>query len=699
MLKVTINEKGGGERVLEFVKDRISIGRSQRNDIILPRSNVSKKHATVEVRGGSCVVTDLDSTNGTFVNGRRIKGPAQVVTGDKLFISDFIMVIDISRPGASQVPVPPPLPGASAAATLPKAGGSPSGAGARSSDGSAEAALEPDEIEPVEEAEPVSGDDEPEPETGLRRDRASQPEPMQEEKPRDLSRDSIRGDSSSRLRAALLRSQDSDAGGARRSVPPVAVQAPRPSTPPPRPAEPPQAQPARQAAPQRPARPAAETRKAPAEDRKPTPAVRPLGEGGLQSELFRQVDAILDLDRLEPPIFGDEEFRRKTSRTVAEVLDSLVDAGKLPHDIEPSLMAERITREILGLGQVEALLQDPDVREIVIPPGGDVTVIGAGGSRSIGNPFVSDKSRRLVLKKLLARIKDREVEGTPAVTGTLAGGEEVRMLLPPVVLEGLAAVIRKPSTAHDGGLDALVEAGVLSTGMSRFLGYCIEGRQSLLLCDADLSSHRTLVPAISSQLAGWERLVALQCGLEPLYDLSPRIYARLPPDGGLDLESPGGDLAKVIQAFTPTALVMGEIREASHLAMVRRSRESRAFTLSTMAASSDVGALAIALKLLAVEHPGLAPSLVSDMLVETFDIVMIHARMMDGSQKVTRISELLEDKDGMPELKPIFRWELAGLSEDGAMEGSFRATRHVPAFVDSRRGKTKGLRFDTTVFQ
>jgi len=54
-------------------KDRIMIGRDPDNDIPIKAEYVSRHHAQVTVEQGACWIADLNSTNGTFVNGRRIK--------------------------------------------------------------------------------------------------------------------------------------------------------------------------------------------------------------------------------------------------------------------------------------------------------------------------------------------------------------------------------------------------------------------------------------------------------------------------------------------------------------------------------------------------------------------------------------------------------------------------------------------------
>lgn len=52
------------------------IGRSDENDIVLNDPSVSRTHAVVEIAAGRVRMRDLDSTNGTFINGRRIRAAA-----------------------------------------------------------------------------------------------------------------------------------------------------------------------------------------------------------------------------------------------------------------------------------------------------------------------------------------------------------------------------------------------------------------------------------------------------------------------------------------------------------------------------------------------------------------------------------------------------------------------------------------------
>jgi hypothetical protein len=61
-----------------------TMGRSRQCDVMLDDPNVSRKHAEIRPRGGSWVLTDLGSTNGSRLNGRRLDGSEVLKPGDEI---------------------------------------------------------------------------------------------------------------------------------------------------------------------------------------------------------------------------------------------------------------------------------------------------------------------------------------------------------------------------------------------------------------------------------------------------------------------------------------------------------------------------------------------------------------------------------------------------------------------------------------
>ena len=89
-----------------FDKLEITIGRGRDNDIVLPAGNVEMQHARIVCEGPRCRLIDLKSTNGTYMNGRRIGKPVEIRPSDKICIGSF--VLQLQAGGAAEVAHPPP---------------------------------------------------------------------------------------------------------------------------------------------------------------------------------------------------------------------------------------------------------------------------------------------------------------------------------------------------------------------------------------------------------------------------------------------------------------------------------------------------------------------------------------------------------------------------------------------------------------
>src|SRR4051812_42300191 len=121
--EVVVTEKGGAGRRLELESHDITVGRAEENDVCLPRRNVSKKHTGIALEGGAIVVRDLASTNGTWVNGRKLEAPQSVGPSDRICIGDFTLTVEASAlalalPAAAEAPAAaPPAPAPAPART------------------------------------------------------------------------------------------------------------------------------------------------------------------------------------------------------------------------------------------------------------------------------------------------------------------------------------------------------------------------------------------------------------------------------------------------------------------------------------------------------------------------------------------------------------------------------------------------------
>jgi hypothetical protein len=70
--------------------DDLLIGRAQGSSIVLEDTYASQQHARVYSQGDSFCVEDLGSTNGTYVNGRKISYPLELRPGDRIKIGKTV---------------------------------------------------------------------------------------------------------------------------------------------------------------------------------------------------------------------------------------------------------------------------------------------------------------------------------------------------------------------------------------------------------------------------------------------------------------------------------------------------------------------------------------------------------------------------------------------------------------------------------
>ncbi|WP_075306134.1 FHA domain-containing protein [Hyalangium minutum] len=87
----------GGARSIEraFQRHEIVIGRAAENDVILKQNNVSKEHCRVLFAGGKLMVGDSGSTNGTYVNGKRVTAWTPLRPSDEVWIGKYVLVFSV----------------------------------------------------------------------------------------------------------------------------------------------------------------------------------------------------------------------------------------------------------------------------------------------------------------------------------------------------------------------------------------------------------------------------------------------------------------------------------------------------------------------------------------------------------------------------------------------------------------------------
>jgi pSer/pThr/pTyr-binding forkhead associated (FHA) protein len=90
---VALNARTDEPREFRLLKSEASIGSGENNQFVTRRSGVSQRHASLAYRKDHYEISDLGSTNGTFVNSRRINVPVVVEAGDEIGFGEALFVL------------------------------------------------------------------------------------------------------------------------------------------------------------------------------------------------------------------------------------------------------------------------------------------------------------------------------------------------------------------------------------------------------------------------------------------------------------------------------------------------------------------------------------------------------------------------------------------------------------------------------
>jgi pSer/pThr/pTyr-binding forkhead associated (FHA) protein len=99
-------------RIYELKVDQTTVGRVDDNTIQIAEPSVSSHHCEIILQGAECVVKDLNSTNGTFVNGQKVTTQSPIKPGQVLRLGQIDLRYETgdtpaSAPAAPSAPPPP----------------------------------------------------------------------------------------------------------------------------------------------------------------------------------------------------------------------------------------------------------------------------------------------------------------------------------------------------------------------------------------------------------------------------------------------------------------------------------------------------------------------------------------------------------------------------------------------------------------
>lgn len=96
--RLIVRRGHSSQQVYSLSEQATTIGREANNEIVFEELEISRRHASVTFVGGRHMIEDLGSTNGTFVNGRRISTAVPLRDGDVIDMGDSVSFIFHSPP-------------------------------------------------------------------------------------------------------------------------------------------------------------------------------------------------------------------------------------------------------------------------------------------------------------------------------------------------------------------------------------------------------------------------------------------------------------------------------------------------------------------------------------------------------------------------------------------------------------------------
>ncbi len=649
IFSVIISEKGGAERREPFERTEVNVGRVQGNDLMLPKGNVSKRHARLLFRDGRFIVTDLKSTNGTYVNGRKITQATIVREGDKIYVGDFVLRIEASAGEAKP--------------ELPKS---------QATDGDMAAI-------------PSSSPDEPR----SLSDRKDDEVPSE----RDVSSAGAIVPGPPRLPSTTVKQSSAFSGPP--TISPLPITTP---TPPPHVATsaiktnsslPPHANLTPTPPPPRDVRISSHP-----------PGARESSLGGARTYrttiayLIERAGESFDFGQLSSNEPLDPGVSGRLTSVLQELATQLKAAGQVPESITIEQLvadAKRDVVEIGPLGPLGPLLLDDDVTEIYIESAERVLAFRKSRRTPTIILRVNEKTIARALERL-SKEKDTEplVLTNPTYDRRLSTGLHMLASSPLKRARGSVVVLRKPQRGENAVLEDLVRNGMISQAMATFLSWSVAVRANVLVVGSPGSAHGSLMSALVNTASADERILVLQDD-EPIAVQHPNALTLPVPSGSSDAVIK----ANAVMHMGPDRLVFNGLGGTA-IDVISAQNESGGCLVASTRALTLRDALGRLPMDLMRKHAGMTVDTARECLANSFHVVIEVARMGDGRSRVLRISELRMEGGALVP-RDIFVFNIERTGPTGPIDGNHYPTGNVPTLVEDLA--TRGVVLDNQLFR
>jgi pilus assembly protein CpaF len=232
--------------------------------------------------------------------------------------------------------------------------------------------------------------------------------------------------------------------------------------------------------------------------------------------------------------------------------------------------------------------------------------------------------------------------------------------------------------------------------MMEFLRACVRARLNVVVSGGTSTGKTTLLNILSSFLPSTERIVTIEDAAE--LRLGQRHVVRLearPPN----VEGKGQVTIRqlVINALRmrPDRIVVGEVRGGEALDMLQAMNTGHDGSLTTVHSNSPRDTLHRVETMTLMAGMDLPLRAVREQIAAAFDLVVHLSRLVDGTRRVTYISEVQGMEGDVIVMQDIFRFFQTGVS-NGRVEGFFSSTGIRPKFME--KIESAGIEMSPSIF-
>ncbi len=358
--------------------------------------------------------------------------------------------------------------------------------------------------------------------------------------------------------------------------------------------------------------------------------------------------------RLGPELFKRETTEDLSERVLHAVTEQLaIDRTPLTREERRQIVRE-ITDDILGYGPLEPLLQDDSVTEVMVNAFDRVYVERAGKIEKTSAGFVDNSHLLRIIDKIVSQVGRRIDESSPMVDARLPDGSRVNAIIPPLSLRGPTLTIRKFSR-DPYTMDNLISFGSLTPKAAQFLAAAVKGKLNILISGGTGTGKTTMLNAMSAYVPGNERIVTIEDAAELQLQQDHVITLESRPP---NIEGSGEirirELVRNALRMRPDRIIVGEVRGPETLDMLQSMNTGHEGSLTTIHANSPRDALARLETLVLTAGVELPHRAIREQISSAFDLLVQISRLVDGSRRVTHISEVLGMESDVVSMQDIF---------------------------------------------